>query len=438
VAIACAAGAVSTFARAQTVDVRRPFTLVVGTPVGGARAERLDAERSGRAPWALPVARLRAEWRTPLGTLVERAPLVDTRGCTYVVGTRGEVIAIGRDGAERWRVATGAEQPGPAALLSDDSVVFADAAGDAVAVRDGAVRWRVRFGPGGSGHDAASEIGHAAPLPLDDGGVVVATGRDLAALDADGRERARLALPEPSTVPLVSALGTVVVVTASGAIWSWVPGAAEATRIGAFGAPIEGGAVLADDHTLVAVTEGQMHLVAVDLLSRASKTLAVAPIGLWLGPPAVTGGLAHMLLMTASSDLAITIDRAGSEVGRTLLGLRPPALSVDGGAAALATLAGGPHTPPLVDPAGAFLFATTGGAIGVANGTSVEILSGDICEPPLGMAGRAASPVVGMAPLEPGAFVAACHAGALLAVKGAVGEGAARVTASGERRAPHL
>ena len=60
---------------------------------------------------------------------------------------------------------------------------------------------------------------------------------------------------------------------------------------------------------------------------------------------------------------------------------------------------------------------TADGAIGVASAGSVERVT-DVCEPPLGSAARSAPPVVGLAPLEGGAFVVVCHAGAVLAVKG--------------------
>src|SRR5258708_27049561 len=152
------------------------------------------------------------------------------------------------DGSERWRISTGAIDPGPAALLSDDTLVFVDEAGEAIAARDGAVRWKTRFG--------RSETAHAAPLPLRDGGVVVATAHDVAVLDADGRPRVRNPLSEATIAPLLSGLSKIVTVTTSGVVWTWTPGAPEATRVASFGSPVDGGAALSDDHTLVAVTAG--------------------------------------------------------------------------------------------------------------------------------------------------------------------------------------
>jgi hypothetical protein len=389
--------------RGQSLIVERPRTFVVGAPSGGARADRVDGARSGRTTVRLPASPLKSEWRIPLGTLVERAPLVDEHGTTIVVGKRGEVIAIARDGTERWHVATGAGQPGPAALLSDGTVVFVDAAGEAVAVRRGAVAWRRRFG--------RSDAARPAPLPLDDGGVVVATLQEIALLDAEGTERARAPLPEPTVLPLVAAGGQVLLVALSGTVWSWGLGLEEPTRVASFGSPVDGAAALADPTTLIGVTAGQLHVAAVDLARGDAKTLAVAPVGQWLGPPAVLGSTIYVGLLTPTSELALTLGVDGKELSRTLLALHPPAPSADGGAAPIHPL----HTPPLVDAAGTMAFATADGAIGVVHHETVEPLS-DACEPPLGTAARDAPAVVALASLEPGAMVAVCHAGAVLAI----------------------
>jgi PQQ-like domain len=390
----------------QMVDIPRPRTLTVGTPVGGARTERVDCARTGRTRTVLPSSGLHTAWRTPLGTLVEHGPLVDQRSNIYVVGTRGDVIALGRDGAERWRLATGAAQPGPATLLADDTLVFVDASGEAIAVRDAAVKWRVRFG--------RSAVAHPAPLPLDDGGVVVATTHDLIVLDAEGHERARTTLREPTTLPLLAARGQVIAVTTSGAVWSWPPGSVEPMRIASFGSPVNEGAVLADDHTLVAVTAGQIHLTAVDLLLRATTTRAVVSTGMLFGPPAARQSTTYLVLVTPTSELAIAIDASGVERFRALLASHPPPVGADGGPSMPPVAA---HTAPLVDRAGALAFATADGSIGVTNGAVVELL-GEKCEPPVGGAARGTPPVAGLAPLEDGALVAVCHAGAVVAIGG--------------------
>jgi hypothetical protein len=414
-AIAAGAIAAGAVASAQTMDVQRPRTLVVGGPSTGVRVERLDAARSGRTRTALPAGGVRVEWRAALGVPTEWSPLVDAAGNLLVIGARGEIVSTTAEGEERWRLSTGAMQPGPGALLSDGTLVFADAAGEAVAVRDGAVRWRARFG--------RSDSARPAPVPLDDGGVVVATTQDLAALDADGHERARTTLPEPTAVPLVAALGRIVAVTTSGVVWTWVPGAAEPTRVGSFGGPIDDGAGLADDHTLVAVTSGHTHLSAVDLVRGTTTVRAALPAGMWLGPAALRGDSAFLLLLGPTSELAVAVDASGNETMRVPLVTRPPLLGADGGVAPLAAL---PHTPPIVDAAGTLAFATTDGAVGVVAGGIVDILP-DACPPAPGARGTTA-PTAGLVPSRAGAFVAACRGGTLLSLRGS-----AASTATGER-----
>jgi hypothetical protein len=401
-------------AAAQTADVQRPRTLVVGTPGAGARTDRIDSARSGRSATALPRAGsdgLRTEWRTVLAATIDVAPVVDDRGTTYVVGTHGEVFAIGRDGSEEWHASSAAIQASAPALLSDGTLVFTDAAGEAIAVRAGAVRWRVRFGRS----DAARAV-PPSPLALDDGGVVVATAHDLSTLDSEGHERSRTTLPEPVAAPLVAAaaLGKVVAIAASGAVWTWSPGASETTRVATFGGPIDDSAALADDHTLVAVTGGRLHIVAIDLVRGTATIRAVAPTGLWLGPPSMEGGIAHLLLQVPTGELALGIDGAGAETSRALLTTHPPAIAApDGGVAPVVPL---PHTPLLVDATGTLGFATADGGVGVVSAGVVDLLA-DVCPLLPGNARGVSAPTAALLPLGSGAFLAACRSGMLVAIR---------------------
>jgi len=416
-------------ARAQRVDPERPRTLIVGLPPG-ARADRVDGTRCGRS-LPLPASELRVAWRTALGTFIERAPVVDARGGSYMVGVRGDVIALTPDGSERWRVLTGATQPGPLALLSDDTVVFADATGQAFAVRDGAVRWRTRFG--------RPDVDSPSPLPLDDGGVVVATPRELALLDADGNERGRVVLPEPVLGPLLWTSGHVIAVGASGSVWSWLPGAARAERAGAFGSAIDGGAVLTD-HTLVGIAARDSTLLALDLASGTTAVRATSSRGVWRGPPAVSDAIAFVVSVGSPGERVTLIDPSGEDIGRATLPTRAAALvsgSADAGAPP--PLPAGP-TPPLVDSAGTFAFATADGTVGVARfsigapnrpatsaaaeaaGARVPVDAlADICPMPFGAIGSSSSaprPVTGLAALPEQRLLAVCRSGAVLALTG--------------------
>ncbi|MDP9149013.1 MAG: hypothetical protein M3O36_03600, partial [Myxococcota bacterium] len=240
--------------------------------------------------------------------------------------------------------------------------------------------------------------------------------------------------PEPVTTPLLAALGRVVAVTASGAVWTWTPGASEPIRVATFEGPIDGSAAMADDgHTLVAVAADQTHVAVVDLLhgSRGSiVTRVVAPAGsVWLGPPAMRRGTAHLLLLSPTGELAAEVATGVSaelaSVRPRLLHARTAPSSGDGGTALLTWFA---HTAPLVDDAGTVAFATIGGDLGVASTGGVELLV-EACaartshadeggEPPAPSA-RIVSPVVaGLAPLGPGVLVAACRSGNVVAVHG--------------------
>jgi hypothetical protein len=413
-------------ARAQTIETARPRTLVVGAPEG-ARSERADAARTGLARGLLPTSRLHTEWRVSTGTALEQAPLVDARGVTYVIGARGEVIAIARSGAELWRAPTGGVDGGPGVLLSDDTLVFVDGAGTAVAVREGRVRWRSRFGrPGSDGTTPSvpAPATLAAPLPLEDGGVIVATTHELAVLDAEGRERARTTFREPLAGPLVSALGRVVAVDRTGAVFTWLPGSPEPVRIGAFGSPIAFGSALADDHTLAAVLAGGTTFAAIDLREGTLGTRAVAPggsAGTWLGPPAMRGANATLVLLGSTSELAVTLDPSGREVARALLATHQPAPRLDAGAPALEV----PRAKAtfVVDVAGTLAFVTLAGDAGaaVASGTgteAVELLS-DVCPRlPSALATGGAPAAAGIAPVGTGSFVVACRSGTVVSVGG--------------------
>jgi hypothetical protein len=413
--VGLAAGAINGVG-AQTIDVQRGRTIVVGGSTARSRAVRVDSARTGLARSRLPSSKLHVEWTLPIAALVEEPPVVDAHGSAYVVGSRGEVFSIAADGSERWHLATGTAQAGPPVLLSDDTLVFVDGSGEAIAVRDGRLRFRTRFG--------RSDPQHPAPLALDDGGVVVGTSRDLAVLDADGHERARATLPEETTAPLLFALGMVVAVSASGTVWTWKPGAIEAVRAASFGSAIDCCAALADERTLIAITEGETHVTAVDLRTGGASTRAVAVGGLWFGPAAVLDGKAFVVSLGSTNTAAVAFDRSGRECARTLIAAHAPPAAFDGG---VPSLVPEPHTAPLIDGAETLVFATPEGRIGAVtragDGTgAVELVSAPCSAPPAG-GGRIAATITGLAPLGPDAVVAVCGSGTVFSVGGGAGSG---------------
>jgi hypothetical protein len=405
---------------AQPFNVERPLVIIVGAP-GGAPMTRIDGSRRGLARTPLPSSGLHTEWRTALGFTAQQGPLVDSNGRTYVVGENGEVITLGRDGAVLSRVASRALRPGPPTVLSDDTLVFVDSLGDAVAVRDGAVTWRSRFG-------RASE-GPAAPLALDEGGVVVSSGPDLAVMSADGREIARIVLPEPTSHPLLVALGRVVIVGNTGTVWTWIPGTGRAERDGSFSSDIDGSAALEDDHTLVAITATHTRVSTFDLIHGLETKVAGPAGGLWLGPPTLgaRGGF-YVMQSTPAGDVAVAIDSSGTQRGHALLAGPSRGRSPDSGGLPTEDAS---STPPVTDADGHLAFATRNGSIGVVSGLVPVASSGvdmgaqnattelvaDACSPTPSQA-HSQPAVVGLAPLAPGELVAVCRSGLVVAVKG--------------------
>ncbi|MEO7092873.1 MAG: hypothetical protein ABI175_06455, partial [Polyangiales bacterium] len=253
-------------ADAQRLDPRRPSVFVVGPPGGASPTNRGDARRTGAAKEALPSGLLHIAWRKTIGLTIEQPALVGPDGTLAVVTGRGDVVFLDELGEEKGRASSGTTSVGPATMTSDGTVVFLSSAGDAIGVRRSSARPRFVTRIGGERN------ARAAPLSLDDGGVVVATATDLVVLDSEGNVRSRVSLPEAPSAALLSSGDKVIAVTSTGAVYGWTPGR-EPVRLGSFGAPIDGGAALADATTLLAVIEGN-HLVELDLArgARASRS----------------------------------------------------------------------------------------------------------------------------------------------------------------------
>jgi hypothetical protein len=411
VSIAVAASVTIRSADAQRIDPRRPSVFVVGPAGGASPTVRGDARRTGLVQDVLPSGLLRIAWRKTLGLSIEQPALVAADGTLAVVtASRGDVIFLDADGDEKSRVSAGASAVGPATMTSDGTVVFTTSAGDAVGIKRTSQRPRYVTRIGGERN------ARTAPLSLDDGGVVVATGTDLVVLDAEGNVRARVSLPETAAAPLLASGDKVIAVSATGAVYGWTPGR-EPVRLGTFGAPIDGGAALADASTLVAVIEGN-HLVELDLTRGARTSRSIASQGLYLGPPSVRpvaggGTLATLLAQTANRAFVVTIDAGGQEIARAPIAtLTPKPPLPDGGTPPLVASA---HTGPLVDLRGAVAFAAPeDGRVGVVGPEgAVDTLGELICTRTSRSAG-----VAGLTPLGRGAFAVTCESGAVAKITG--------------------
>lgn len=409
VAVAAVAGAlVATFrdAGAQRIDPRRPSVLVVGAPGGAAPMQRVDSRRSGLSKTPLPTGTLRIAWSKTTGLTLDQPALSGPDGTLAVVSSRGDVAFIDAEGEERATIKVGAAQVGPAAITADGTVVYASSGGDVIGVRRSSPQPRFSTRIGGERNV------RAAPLALDDGGVVIATTSDLVVLDSEGGVRARVALPEMPGAALVAAGDKILAVTTSGAVFGWTPGR-EPVRLGSFGAPIDGGAALTDRGTLLAVIEGN-HLAEVDVARGGRSTRSIAAQGLYLGPPAVRGGpagpTATLLALTHTRGFVVTLDPGGQELLRApIASFNAPTLP-DGGAPPLVAP---PHAGPLVDARGAIAFVATDGHAGVIGPDgAVDTLGELVC------AKGARSGVVGLTPFGANAFAVTCDGGVVVRVTG--------------------
>jgi hypothetical protein len=415
IGVTCAAVALVSLrdADAQRLDPRRPSAFVVGSPAGPMPMQRVDSRRTGLARDPLPSGPLAVAWRKTIGLSVDQAALAGSDGTIAVVTSRGDVVYLDGDGEEKAHITSNGRSAGPAAMTSDGTVVFATQTADAVGIK------RTLSTPRFVSRIGGDRSQKAAPIALDDGGVVLATNTgpnttDLVVVDSEGNVRTRVTLPDQAAAPLLAAGDKVLTISTAGTVYGWTPGR-EPVRMGSFGAPIDGGAVLADANTLLAVIEGN-HLVELDLAHGTRSSRSIAAQGLYLGPVAarrLANGsvLATLLAMQPSRLFVVTLDPSGADVVRApIASLIAPTLP-DGGPAPLNPPA---HTAPIIDARGAVAFASTEGSIGMITPEgAVETLRETLCS----RSGRS-SGVAGITPFGPGAFVVTCEGGSVAKVVG--------------------
>jgi hypothetical protein len=165
---------------------------------------------------------------------------------------------------------------------------------------------------------------------------------------------------------------------------------------------------------LVAVVDGNQ-LAEVDIARGSLTTRSLAPVGLYLGPPALrddtTGAsYATLLALTPSRGFVLTVDVAGQELLRAPIASFTPVPLPDGGTTPLAMPE---HVGPLVDDRGTIAFASTDGHVGVVSPEgSVDTIGELLC------AKGARSGVKGLTPFGKGAFAVTCDGGVVHVVAG--------------------
>jgi outer membrane protein assembly factor BamB len=403
IAIAAALGA-PRGAGADVIDPLLPRAVTLGAPRGAAPSERLDGRRTGRARGRLPQAPVEM-WRRHVTAGIEQPPLVDTNDNILLTLATPEALKLGPDGKEIWRARLGSSPAAAAPVLTNDgTLVVITAAGQAWGLApNGAVRFVTSLGVRGRDVEAA-------PLALEDGGVLVASGATLVEIDRDGAIRARASVdarvgpgviagsaesritgalieaPRGATRITASALFT----TESGAVYGFRPPGAP-RRLGTFGGQVRRGAVLANDRTLLAVVDGR-RLVALDLPTGSAHVLTSAPPLTALdGPVAVTpASRGELAIVALQNGTLLGLDAAGNEKLRVLLDKQAPPPDAFGSAS---PPVGGMLSPPtegffgnftssasppvIVDAEGRVAFVRLGGRLGVVDASGAVALASE-------------------------------------------------------------
>jgi len=457
---------VTTGSRAQRVAAGEPLTVVLGEPSGLTSMARLDGRRTNLSRDLLPTASLRMIWSRQTRPMTH-APLVAADGTVIVLSTDGELEFINPDGTTQGHAQMG---PGPMSdpvLLPDGVLVAANSAGDVVGVRPYGLQAQVAFRshvvePGSSagieevaanvafqlrGQRRGRTVRHRPPaiengmrisaLPLDDGGLALAWGRELLCLDAEGvvRTRATSSVAPASALLAVDRGGSpsAAFVTETGEVYEWaLAGGADPVRArGSFGGGVEGNVLVEDERHLLGIVRGT-RLVSLDLVTGVAETRATAGIGglftdafALAAPPPRSSGAVLVQEIALSGTHVVSIDREGHATPFAVLLSSQGMLSLpDAGAGSLPPTG----TMLFVDPAGNVAYGAVDGHVGVASMTTKHELGSLPCGAPgagmtgtaFGQGARVAMPFAGMVPAGPGAFVVACETGIVSLVRGVV------------------
>jgi hypothetical protein len=342
-------------ASADRVDTRLPAHIVVGAPRGACPMARVDQARTGRTP-RLPDSP-RQIWHRRVRGGLTLPPVVDEAGTIVVAAAIAELVQVAEDGREQWhrRLGMSVAAGGPV-LSSSGTRLVLTALGTAWGFGpNGEERFQVDLGQYGTDP-------RTAPLPRDDGTVVIAIGRHLIIVDADGSLLDSADVGERIVGSLLVAQSDVVATTETGQVLRW-RSPLPPRRVGAFRGIVRDGAALAAHNTLVTVVDMQ-RLASMDLRTGTVTTLTNL-YGLE-GPPAVgSNGLLH-ISTTSGSLLQVT---PGGQEQRVKLQVDSQAdLDAGIGDGGAHTVSFSPPSPAVIaDEQGRVAFARNDGSVGVVS-----------------------------------------------------------------------
>lgn len=330
----------------------------------------------------------RETWTRAMHSGIELPVAIDETGAIVVAATGGDVVQLHADGTEQWKSRVGISGPstGPV-ITSDRTRVVLTSLGEVWGLSPtGRVKFRLDLS--GMGRDP-----RVAPLPRDDGTVVVGVASRVAVLGPDGSLLDHTSAGELIVGAIVAVRNGVLVTTDSGSVLVWSP-PLTARLVGSFKGSAREGAALVDERSVVAVVDHHK-LVSMDLRTGTLTTLASAP---WLdGPP--TAGPHAVAYAATSSGLLLGVS-SRSEVLR--VAVQPQASGgEDGGTGGIPAHRADP--PLLVDRSSRVAFARSDGRVGIVLPSgAVRLASTAGCPEPTGLtpAGRAR-------------FVVTCRSGAI-------------------------
>ncbi|MEM9693501.1 MAG: PQQ-binding-like beta-propeller repeat protein [Myxococcota bacterium] len=377
-----------------------PVRVVVGSIPALAVHDRVDPQRRGRSPVALP-QRPRLAWSKRLPGGIRFAPAVAADGSFFMALSQGRVARVSADGDVLWQRNTGGSAPQvPPAVTSDGSVAVLTGDGELVVIsRGGNVRWRLRTG-------LIARRGAATPLPLDNGSIAIAADRRLMIVDAWGRSVAQARVPFSPAGGLLPWRGGLLALSSGGKVATWEAPARPVSRGSLGGAVADGQALLASDRFLLAVTD-RRNVVALDLARKRARTL-VSVDGLRTQLDGTLTLAANGLLWAQGGyGELIGLDASGRVVRRGALAplpaLPPPVTPppAKGILTALKPAVLAPSPPLIAGPGGRLGFVRASGKVGIVlESGQVQVASSSFCARP-----------VSVSPAGKGAMLVACRDG---------------------------
>jgi outer membrane protein assembly factor BamB len=179
------------------------FVARVAAPTEPSRTFRGDRGRRHRAAFSGPAASPRARFVWDAGGPIETMPAITENGDVVVASLSGRVARLSPEGTTKWAVELGERVYASPLLLGETLVVGSDAKRViALSLASGKKRWELAVE--GEADTAAAET--------PDGALVIAAGRVLYGLRADGAVRYRVTIPRKVYAsPAIADDGTVYV-----------------------------------------------------------------------------------------------------------------------------------------------------------------------------------------------------------------------------------